>query len=251
MKQIESSKNEQIKQWKKLHKKRGREKANQFLIEGFHLVEEAVRAGIQMIAVIVTDEEVIPSSWNMDERNIILTNDSVLKELSETDSPQGIIAVCRIPVEQKLSAEQGRYLLIDRVQDPGNIGTLIRTADAVGVNGVIVEKGSVDLYNSKVLRSSQGSIFHVPVIKGELTNWVDELKTAGVPVFGTSLQNASVYTAIQPSESFALILGNEGEGVQPDLLDKTDQNLYIPIHGKAESLNVAIAAGILLYHLRT
>ncbi|MEK4565854.1 RNA methyltransferase [Alkalihalobacillus sp. FSL R5-0424] len=251
MKQIDSSKNEQIKQWKKLHKKRGREKANQFLIEGFHLVEESLRAGIEMVAVLVTNEEVIPTSWNVDDRTIILTNDSVLKELSETDSPQGIIAVCTIPVQQELSAEPGRYLLIDRVQDPGNIGTLIRTADAVGVDGVIVEKGSVDLYNSKVLRSSQGSIFHIPVIKGELADWIDAFKQTGVPVFGTSLQDASVYTEVQPTESFALILGNEGEGVQPDLLNKTDQNLYIPIHGKAESLNVAIAAGILLYHLRT
>ncbi|MFK3938873.1 TrmH family RNA methyltransferase [Alkalihalobacillus sp. NPDC078783] len=251
MKQIDSSKNEQVKQWKKLHKKRGREKVNQFLIEGFHLVEEAVRAGIEFVAVIVSDEELIPSSWDVDDRNIILTNDSVLKELSETDSPQGIMAVCTIPVQQELSADYGRYLLIDRVQDPGNIGTLIRTADAVGMDGVIVEKGSVDLYNSKVLRSSQGSMFHLPVIKGELTDWIDAFKQAEVPVYGTSLHNALVYTEVQPTESFALILGNEGEGVQPDLLDRTDQNLYIPIYGKAESLNVAIAAGILLYHLRT
>ncbi|WP_307728714.1 TrmH family RNA methyltransferase [Alkalicoccobacillus plakortidis] len=165
-----------------------------------------------------------------------------MKDLSETDSPQGVIAVCVLPGYVEVPARSGRFLMIDRVQDPGNIGTLIRTADAVGLDGIILEKGSVDIYNSKVIRASQGSIFHVPIVKGDLLEWVHTFKQAGVPVFGTSLQQASSYTAIEPQKNFALILGNEGEGVQKQLLDETDQNLYIPIYGKAESLNVAIAA---------
>ncbi|MDQ0208069.1 TrmH family RNA methyltransferase [Alkalicoccobacillus murimartini] len=250
MKRIDSSKNELIKQWKKLHKKRGREKSGQFLIEGHHLIEEALRAGIEVHAMIMTEEVILPSSWVVDEGKLVLTTTSVMKELCETESPQGVAAICSLPTDTDLSPQLGKYLLIDRVQDPGNIGTLIRTADAVGLDGVILEKGSVDIYNSKVVRASQGSIFHVPIVKGDLLEWIHEFKRVGVPVFGTALEQASSYSAIQPQKNFALILGNEGEGVNKELLDNSDQNLYIPIYGQAESLNVSVAAGILLYHLR-
>jgi TrmH family RNA methyltransferase len=113
-----------------------------------------------------------------------------------------------------------------------------------------VGDGSVDVYNPKVLRSAQGSHFHLPVIRGDLFEWVNRLKENNVTVFGTALENAREYTEAEQAESFALLVGNEGSGVNKDLLDLTTANLYIPILGKSESLNVAVAAGILLYHLR-
>src|SRR5690606_21045198 len=115
---------------------------------------------------------------------------------------------------------------------------------------VIIGDGSVDVYNSKVLRSTQGSIFHIPIMKENLHETIARLKQNGVKVYGTSLKNAIDYKEATIGDSFALIVGNEGNGVHPELLEKTDQNLYIPIYGKSESLNVAVAAGILLYHLR-
>ncbi|TSB48008.1 TrmH family RNA methyltransferase [Alkalicoccobacillus porphyridii] len=250
MKRIDSTKNEQIKKWKKLHKKKDREKAGQFIVEGFHLVEEVLKSDIELQVLLLTEEFVLPVDWNVDTGKIILTTDSVMKEVCETESPQGIAAVCILPQKTMLPYQAGRYLLLDRIQDPGNMGTLIRTADAVGLDGVILEKGSADIYNSKVIRASQGSVFHLPIVKGDLKESIQQFKKAGVPIFGTALEGASTYTAMEPQETFALILGNEGEGVASGLLNLTDQNLYIPIHGQAESLNVTVAAGILLYYLR-
>jgi RNA methyltransferase, TrmH family len=128
---------------------------------------------------------------------------------------------------------------------------MIRTADAAGIDAVIVGKGSVDTYNPKVLRSAQGSHFHLPVISGDLTEWIDRLNEDNIPVYGTALENGSVFTEADSNEAFALLVGNEGSGVNKELLAKTTQNLYIPIYGKSESLNVAVAAGILLYYLKT
>jgi TrmH family RNA methyltransferase len=156
--------------------------------------------------------------------------------------------VCRQPNPKLHDAKT--YLLLDAVQDPGNLGTMIRTADAAGIDAVIIGRGSVDIYNSKVLRAAQGSHFHLPIISGDLHEWIDKLQENDISVFGTALEGASVYTDITPTDSFALIVGNEGNGVGKDILSSTTANLYIPIYGKSESLNVAVATGILLYYLK-
>jgi RNA methyltransferase, TrmH family len=127
---------------------------------------------------------------------------------------------------------------------------MIRTADAAGIDAVVVGRGSVDIYNSKVLRSAQGSHFHLPIIRGDLHEWMDKLQEKNIPVYGTALEGASAYTDISTGDSFALIVGNEGNGVGKDILSSTTANLYIPIYGKSESLNVAVATGILLYYLK-
>lgn len=250
MKRIDSIKNEQVKAWKKLHTRKGREKAGKFLVEGYHLVEEALKAPITVETVIMTEEAVIPTAWPLSERDLLLVSDQVMKEISETETPQGIAAVCELPGAPVIEELEGQYLLIDRVQDPGNVGTMIRTADSAGMTGVVLGEGCVDVFNSKVIRASQGSIFHLPVIKGDLLTWVERFKEASIPVFGTALEGASSYSAIEPQSQFALIMGNEGEGVSEDLLVTADQNIYIPIYGQAQSLNVAVATGILLYYLR-
>ena len=140
--------------------------------------------------------------------------------------------------------------MLDHVQDPGNVGTLIRTADAAGFSGVILGEGSADIYSTKVLRSMQGSHFHLPVVSANLFEVIDQLKKEKVPVYGTELNPAAItYTSIPESASVALILGNEGQGVQKELLTQTDQNVYIPLYGAAESLNVGVAGGILMYHI--
>ncbi|WP_062047833.1 RNA methyltransferase [Bacillus sp. JCM 19034] len=250
MKRIDSVKNERIKQWKKLHTKKGREKAGQFIIEGFHLVEEALRSDIDVSHILLEEGLDWPKDWQSKQEERIEVSEAVLKELSDTQTPQGVVAICDFLKEEPLKQMSGRYLLIDRIQDPGNLGTIIRTADAAGITGVILGEGCVDKYNSKVVRSSQGSLFHIPIMNGKLSELVSQFQEAGVAVFGTALQKASSYINFEPLESFALIVGNEGDGVDKELLNKTDQNIYVPIYGKAESLNVAIATAILLYHFR-
>jgi TrmH family RNA methyltransferase len=250
LKQIQSVKNPQVKQWKKLLTKKERDKTGTFLIEGFHLIEEALKQREQIVEIIVSDKIELPPRLDFGSNSITTVTDEISKELSDTETPQGIYAVCRETVDQTYVEKAKSLLLIDAVQDPGNLGTMIRTADAAGIDAVIVGHGSVDIYNSKVLRSAQGSHFHLPIVPGNLEEWIETLKKRNIPVYGTALENAKTYTEIAPQEEFALIVGNEGSGMNKDLLAKTTSNLYIPIYGQSESLNVAVAAGILLYYLK-
>jgi TrmH family RNA methyltransferase len=250
LKQIQSIKNPQVKQWKKLLTKKERDKTGTFLIEGFHLVEEALKNQEQIIEIIVSEKIELPPRFDFGSASITTVTDEISKELSDTETPQGIYAICQETVDQIFVEKAKSLLLIDAVQDPGNLGTMIRTADAAGIDAVIVGHGSVDIFNSKVLRSAQGSHFHLPIVRGNLEEWIETLKKRNIPVYGTALENAKIYTEIAPQEEFALIVGNEGSGMNKDLLAKTTSNLYIPIYGQSESLNVAVAAGILLYYLK-
>jgi RNA methyltransferase, TrmH family len=248
LKHIESIQNPKVKQWKKLLTKKERDNSGTFLVEGFHLVEEALKQHESVIEIIVSDKTGLPPRWDSGEVPVTLVTEEISNSLSDTEAPQGIYAVCR---QVQLEVPNARtYLLIDAVQDPGNLGTMIRTADAAGIDAVVVGKGSVDVFNSKVLRSAQGSHFHLPIIRGDLHDWVEKLKTKNISVYGTALEGASAYTDISTDETFALLVGNEGSGVNKELLEKTTANLYIPIYGKSESLNVAVATGILLYFLK-
>ena len=248
MKHIESVNNPKVKQWKKLLTKKERDKSGTFLIEGFHLVEEALKQDEQILEIIVSEKVGLPPRWDPVGTPVTHVTEEISNSLSETEAPQGIYAVCRQAKQEVQDAKT--YLLIDAVQDPGNLGTMIRTADAAGIDAVVVGRGSVDLFNSKVLRSAQGSHFHLPIIRGDLHEWIDKLQGKNIPVYGTALEGASAYTEISSGDSFALIVGNEGNGVGKDILASTTSNLYIPIYGKSESLNVAVATGILLYYLK-
>ncbi|MFX3623965.1 MAG: TrmH family RNA methyltransferase [Ectobacillus sp.] len=250
MKKIDSLQNPRVKHWKKLHTKKERDKSGTFLVEGFHLVEEALKAKDTVRELIVSESIDIPTTWEVDDVEVYIVSDAIMKALSETETPQGIAAVCEKHA-QEVKIANGKFLLLDGIQDPGNLGTIIRTADAAGWDAVIIGEGTVDVYNSKAVRSTQGSLFHLPVVKGVLEEWVEKFKAHHIPVYGTALQNSVGYTQVEPADSFALILGNEGNGVRPDLLQQCDQNLYIPIYGQAESLNVAVAAGILMYYLQS
>lgn len=249
MKRIESTQNALVKHWKKLlTQRKEREKTGEYIVEGFHLVEEALKHKEQITQIIVRDGVDLPLLWDIDDVVLVEVNDAVAKEIAETENSQGVFAHCtQREVTEDEKYEWRKVLLVDAVQDPGNIGTMIRTADAAGIDAVVLGKGCVDAFNPKTLRSAQGSHFHIPVVRGDLMEWIENLQQDGVHVYGTSLENAVSYKNIEPSDSFALLLGNEGSGISPQLLAKTDQNIIIPLLGGAESLNVAVAAGILLY----
>jgi RNA methyltransferase, TrmH family len=250
LKRIQSTKNPQVKEWKKLLTKKGREKMGLFLIEGFHLVEEALKSHAPLVELIVDEKKEIPPSWNAGHLPVTIVTEEVMKAISDTETPQGIAAVCEQFSYGDIDWTQANVLLIDAVQDPGNIGTMIRTADAAGIDAVLLGEGCADLYNPKVIRATQGSLFHLPIIRGNLREWIGRLQEENVAVYGTALENGEDYRHIKPARPFALLVGNEGSGVHKELLQMTTKNLYIPIYGQAESLNVAVAAGILLYHLR-
>ncbi|MBA4538324.1 RNA methyltransferase [Bacillus aquiflavi] len=249
MNYIHSIKNPRVKQWRKLLGKKERDKTGTFLIEGFHLVEEALHEG-RIIEIIINEKIKIREEWNVQSIPVFIVSDEIISLLTETETPQGICAVCNQDHHNNSIEDGNTFLLIDAVQDPGNLGTMIRTADAAGIDCVVVGEGSTDIYNPKVVRSAQGSHFHLPIVRGNLTEWIKQLNRQNIPVYGTALENGMIYSDIKRTHSFALIVGNEGNGVDKQLLTKTDSNLYIPIYGKSESLNVAVATGILLYYLK-
>jgi RNA methyltransferase, TrmH family len=245
VKRIDSAKNPRVKAWKKLKTRKEREKEGLFLVEGYHLVEEALKHGVREL--IMSEDIALPSHWDVKECEVYIVPSSLIKEIGDTETTQGILAVCEMREEDKGNIAE-KVLLIDGIQDPGNLGTIIRTAEASGIELVVLGKGTVDLYNAKTIRSTQGALFHVPIISKDLGAFISELKEREVPVYGTSLKNALPYREVEKSEKFAILLGNEGNGVKEEYLEMTTQNLYIPIIGKSESLNVAVAAGIVLYH---
>ncbi|RKQ37960.1 TrmH family RNA methyltransferase [Oceanobacillus halophilus] len=243
---ITSIKNEKVKAWKKLHKRKERINTNSFLVEGFHLLEEAWKSEWQ-IKEIIAQENVDLPAW-AESFPVTWVTDHVFEHISQTKTPQGVAAIMEM---KRFNNLDGDYiLLIDAIQDPGNLGTIIRTADAAGFDGIILGDGTVDLYNDKVIRATQGSIFHIPLHQKNLQTSIITLKEIGFSVWATALDNAVKYNETEIDSKVALILGNEGAGVKTALIKEADKIVNIPIHGEAESLNVSIAAGILMYYVK-
>ncbi|WP_117170523.1 TrmH family RNA methyltransferase [Paraliobacillus sediminis] len=242
---ITSVKNETIKQWNKLKIKKHRELQQLFLIEGLHLVQEVLSSDWMVEAIVLQEGVQVPAGVSIDE--ITYVTDNVMQHLTDTKAPQGIAAVVQMKELDIIKNE--KLLLLDAIQDPGNVGTMIRTADAAGFDAVVLGDGTVDLYNDKVIRASQGSLFHLPIARKNLLAYTKELKGQNVSIWGSTLEQASPIQEIAIPEKIALIVGNEGAGVAHNLLEEADQRVHIPIYGRAESLNVSVATGIMLYQI--
>lgn len=249
MKSISSPKNEKIKELVKLQTAKGRKKAGMYLIEGEHLVEEAFKEKAQIKLIVVTSNRLEDYENLLAQTNVqvLVVSQDVFHKLSMTETTQGILAVVEI-VKQEILPHKGRLIVLDAVQDPGNLGTIVRTSDAAGFDAVILGTGTVDLYNDKVLRSMQGSHFHIPVFQANLQEYLPILKEKGVQVAVTALHRDSKdYSVLQGAIDVAIVVGNEGQGVSDDVIDLADVVVTIPMFGKAESLNVAIASALLMY----
>lgn len=255
MKSIQSTGNQTVKAWKKLLTKKGRSKQQKYLIEGWHLVKEALQANEDIVEIMGT-----ASAFEQEQLNIVATkamvyeiSHEVAQQLSDTPSPQGIFATIALNQQADSDPEKatGAWLFLDTVQDPGNVGTMVRTADAAGFNGVVLSNGSVDQYQPKLVRAMQGSQFHIQLVQADLFKWTTAFKEKNFPVFGSELnEQAQSYDQVGQHENFAVVMGNEGNGLSQEMLATTSANLYIPLKGQAESLNVAVAAGILMFALK-
>ncbi len=243
---ITSVKNQQIKNWAKLKQKKYRKEQGCFIVEGEHLVEEALKSEWEVEMIVV--ESTFEPSIDLTNYQVETVSDHVFAHLAQTKSPQGILAIVKI--KSTHDYEKNRLLLLDAVQDPGNLGTMIRTADAAGFDAIILGDGTVDLYNDKVIRASQGSIFHIPIIESSLEAAIFNLQADGVTVFASTLERAVPVQTIEWPKQAGLIVGNEGSGVNQTFIEKADQLVHIPIYGKAESLNVSIAAAIMMYQMQ-
>ena len=239
---ITSLDNDNVKKWKKLCKKKYRDEFGIYLVEGEHLVEEAYKSGV-LDKVIVLDGE----DYSYD--NIVYVSYEVMKAISSLDTPNKIMGVCK--KKENIEIVGKRFLLLDGIQDPGNLGTIVRSAVAFNIDTIILSDDTVDLYNPKVLRSTQGMIFHTNIFSYDIVAFINILKSMGITVYGTDVNNGIDARELSDLDktSFALVMGNEGNGVSKEVKELCDKNLYINMNENVESLNVGVATSILLYEL--
>lgn len=242
---ITSKSNQVLKKAKKLQSKKYRTES--YLIEGWHLYEEAVKAKAPIQAIFLVDDQ---EGLSHDGAALYQLPQALLADLADSKSPQGIVAQIKIEEQAFPDLSKGKYLFLEDVQDPGNLGTMVRTAHAAGYDAVFLSDKSADLYNMKTLRSMQGSHFHLPIYRLETEKLVTLAKEAGLMILASNLDKTSKdYRELAGQESFLLVMGNEGRGISQEMTDWADHLVHIPMPGSAESLNVAVAAGILMFGL--
>ena len=237
---IESLSNKKIKELNKLKNKKYRDLENLFLVEGWHLVKEAYNAGILKEVLVLKDTFVEMNC------NIIYTTEEVLKYLSDVEAPQNIIGVCKKIDNNKIGK---KVVVLDDIQDPGNLGTIIRSSVAFNFDTIILSNNSVDIYNPKVIRSTQGMLFKVNIIRCDLTEKISKLKDDGYRIIATKVTNGKDVKTLEKIEKLCIIMGNEGNGVSDKVLALADDFIYIKMNKNCESLNVGVATSILLYEL--
>ena len=235
---LKSKDNRHIVEAAKLKQAKYRQQEKLFLIEGFHLLEMAVQAKVVEKVFALKEIESLAADQ-------YLVSEEILKKLASSQNPQGVVAVCRVQEEKNLSCEHILYL--DAISDPGNLGTILRTALAFGYFDVILSPNSVSAYNEKALSASQGAIFGLNILNGDLTTLAD-LKTKGYQIIATALKKSVPLDVVNVQKKHVVVLGNEARGISEEALSLADCAVRIEISG-IDSLNVAVAGGIVLYEL--
>lgn len=235
-----SIENEHIKEIKKLNQKKYRDLNNKFIVEGEHIVNEAIKANIVEEILLLEGNEITYKG------KVSFVTIKVLKYITELENPSKVIAVCK----KTNNVIKGNHILaLDNIQDPGNLGTIIRSAVAFNIDTIILSQNTVDLYNSKVLRSTQGMIFNINIVVSDLEKEIKELKNKNYKILTTKVDGGNLIKNIEKKEKFVIIIGNEGNGVSEQLQQLSDEYIYIKMNEKCESLNAAIATSIILYEL--
>ena len=254
MQVISSKDNETIKQIRKLKDKKYRDQNKEFIIEGIKLLKEAIQEKVKIKTIVVCDD--CEKNGTLDKKllyemakyNCIYVTEKVFNILTDVSNPQGVLAVVEKNNDiNNINFDDDLILILDNLQDPGNLGTIIRTIDSVNLKQIIVSKGSSDVYNPKVVRSTMGAIFRVKVLESEnLQETIKEIKKHKFKILATDLNtNSSIYD--EKYSKCAIIIGNEANGVSKEILSLADKKIKIPMLGKTESLNASVATGIILY----
>ena len=252
---ITSKDNETIKHIKKLKEKKYREEYDEFIVEGIKMIEEAINEGAKIKSIIICEDcktqGAIPNDlmYEIAKLNCIYVAEKIFNTITDVINPQGIMAVIEKPNarDNTIDFSANVSLLLDNIQDPGNMGTILRTADSLNMKQIIVSKGSADVYNLKVVRSTMGAIFRVKVIEVEnLVTVIKEMKKHKIKVYATDLQTDKSIYDVDYSKS-AIVIGNEANGVSSKVLYEATERIKIPMIGKTESLNAAVATSVILY----
>ena len=239
---IESSTNAQIKKIQKLKKSaRNRRKEGLFIAEGVRLVEDAL--AYRMVEKVYLSEEA----------DVEYVSSKVFQEISDTESPQGVLAVVQMPGYDRstiVEKEDAAVICLEDIQDPGNLGTIFRTAEGAGMSAVIMSAGCVDLFNPKVVRATMGAIFRLPFfITENMTKEVEQLKQEHFSVYAASLEGARLYTEETYEGKCAVIIGNEANGIKQETQQAATHKIKIPMEGQLESLNAAVSAALFMYEI--
>ena len=254
MQVISSKDNEFIKHIKKLKDKKYRDLNKEFVIEGIKLVKEAIEEKANIKNIVICDNcqnsDIIPKElmYEIAKYECVYVTENILKTISDVNTPQGILAIIdRNSKETEIDYTQDIIVALDDIQDPGNLGTILRTVDSIGLNQILVSKGTADAYNPKVVRSTMGAIFRVNIIECEdLEKTLKEIKKHKFKLVVTSLQTENSLYDISFNKK-VIIIGNEANGVEQKIQDMADEKMKIPMLGKTESLNASVATGIVLY----
>ena len=246
MEHITSLKNAKVTVWKSLKDRKGRKENGCFLVEGRKMVEEAMASAFPVEAILVDDER--QGEFHLPGDVPVFTMPShVLAAVCDTKTPQGIAAVVRMA---EVELQGSRLVAMDGVQDPGNVGTIIRTADAAGFDGIILSNQCADVFSPKVLRATMGSIFRMGIrVTDDLPGLLAGLVQQGASVLSSQLDGEPFYQRSPLNERFVLVIGSEGSGVTDEVKALATHKVKLPMRGGAESLNAAVAAGIMMYEL--
>lgn len=232
--------NKKIKEMKKLNNKKYRKETGLFIIESKHLIESAYKNGFLKELILLENIE-----YNLNVETNYVT-EKVMKYITELDTPTNMIGICKKLTEKELG---NKIIMLDGIQDPGNLGTIIRSSVAFNVDTIILGNNTVDLYNSKVLRASEGMIFNINIIEKDLLEYISILKKQNYKIIGTKVTSGKDIKVLEKNQKLCIIMGNEGNGISTQLLNECDEYIYIKMNDKCESLNVAVATSIILYEL--
>lgn len=254
MQTISSKDNEFIKHIKKLKDKKYRDIAQEYVIEGIKLIREAIEEKVELKQIFICDNclntDIIPKElmYEIAKYECVYVTENIFKTISDVNTPQGILAIIgRNTTKVQIDYSQDIIVALDDIQDPGNLGTILRTADSIGLNQIIVSKGTADCYNPKVIRSTMGAIFRVNIIETEdLESTLKEIQKQSFKIVVTSLQTKKSIYDIKYSKK-VIVIGNEANGVQQKIQKMADEKVKIPMIGKTESLNASVATGVVLY----
>lgn len=251
---IESSQNERLKSWRKLKKRKERLKSGTMIVEGEQLIKEATRSGVTIKAILHTEKkkEYVHQFIYKRYKDVPIyeLTDALFHLIVDTEQPQGIAAEVSLPryvQEDLLRTYPATHLMIDRIQDPGNLGAIFRTAEALGVTALWLEKGTVDPFKPKVVRAAMGSLFRVPFVICELQEQISVLKDKQFALYATDPHDGQLLHQVQFPRNVVMMLGNEAQGLATELQQQATETICVPMTGETESLNVSTATGILLY----
>lgn len=254
MQTITSKDNELIKHIRKLKDKKYRDESNEYVVEGVKLVEEAVKENAKIKQIIVCEDTTrtyeIPTHIMLEiaKYECISVSDKIFNIITQVTNPQGIMAIIEKNAQDaQIDYSQDIIVVLDDVQDPGNLGTILRTVDSIGLNQIIVSKGTADAFNSKVVRSTMGAIFRIKIIEVEnLAQEIKEMRKHHFKLMVTSLQTKNSIYDIDFNKKI-IVIGNEANGVSKEIQDMADEKAKIPMLGRTESLNASVAAGVVMY----